>query len=237
MFIIITKNYKEMSKRAANIVIDKISKKPTLILGLPTGETPLGMYTELIKAYKKKKVNFSKIKTFNLDEYYPIKNNNENSYHYYMNKNLFDKINIKKKNINILNGEAKNWKKECSDYEKKIKKNPIDLMILGVGINGHIGFNEPGSLNNSKTRMIQLSDETRKINKTKNIYALTIGIFTIMSAKKIILLANGKNKAKAIKRLIEGPINKDCPVSFLRKHKNLIVILDKEAASLLKQSS
>lgn len=234
MLIIETKNYKELSKRASNLVIDEILKKPNLVLALSTGKTPLRMYKFLIKEYENKKVDFSEITFFNLDEYYPIKKNNKNSYNYYLNKKFFNHISIKRSDINLLDGETKNPKKECLDYERKIKKEKIDLVILGVGVNGHIGFNEPSSLNTSKTHVVKLSDETRKINKTKNIYALTTGISTIMSAKKIILLANGKDKAKAIKRLVEGPIDKDCPVSFLKKHKNLIVIIDKPAASLLK---
>jgi len=246
MLIIITKNYNELSKRAAELVVEEILKNPHLVLGLPTGATPVGMYKLLIKSYKNKtknknKLDFSKITCFNLDEYYPIKRNNKNSYYSFMHNNFFSHVNVKKSNINILNSESKNPKKDCILYEKKIKKNPIDLQILGVGINGHIGFNEPGSEFNSKTRIINLTENTIKRNsrffKNKSevpTQALTMGISTIMSAKKLILLANGKNKANAIKRLVNGPINKDCPVSFLRKHKNLVVIVDKEAASLLK---
>jgi glucosamine-6-phosphate deaminase len=241
MLIIITPNYNELSKRAADIVINEILKKSNLILGLPTGETPVGMYNLLVKFHKNKKLDFSKITCFNLDEYYPIKKTNKNSYYSFMQNNFFSHVNVKKSNINILDSESKNPEKDCILYEKKIKKNPIDLQILGVGINGHIGFNEPGSVLNSKTRVINLTENTIKRNsrffKNKNEVpksALTMGISTIMSAKKLILLANGKNKAKAIRRLVNGPINKDCPVSFLKKHKNLIVIIDKEAGSLLK---
>lgn len=245
MLIIITKDYKELSKRAAELVLEEILKKPNLVLGLPTGETPLGMYKLLVKSYqnknKDKKTDFSKITFFNLDEYYPLRKTDKNSYYSFMHDNFFSHVNVKKSNINILDSESKNPKKDCRLYEKKIKKNPIDLQILGAGINGHIGFNEPGSDFNSKTRLINLTENTKKRNSRffKNIdqvpkSALTMGISTIMSAKKIILLASGKNKANAIKRLVERPVDKNYPISFLKKHKNLIVIIDKSAGSLLK---
>jgi glucosamine-6-phosphate deaminase len=152
-----------------------------------------------------------------------------------MHKNLFNKININPENINLLNGEAKNPKKECENYEEKIKKNPIDLQLLGLGVNGHIGFNEPLAEKTSKTRFVELSQKTIKINKSKSTKALTMGIATIMNAKKIILLASGKNKAEAIKHLIEGKEDENWPVSFLRRHKNFVVLTDKEAGSLLHQ--
>ncbi len=240
MMIIKTKNYKEMSRICADFLIDEILKKPNITIGFATGETPLGVYKELVKAYKKKKVDFSKVMSFNLDEYYPIEKTNKNSYYYYMFKNLFSKINIKKSNINLLSGETKNTRKECEDYEKKIREDVIDIQLLGIGINGHIAFNEPGSSFNSKTRFIKLNKETIK-NNSKFFgndeipkFALTMGISTIMHAKKIILLASGREKARDIKFLVEGPVTKKFPASFLKKHKNLVVIVDKEAASMLR---
>lgn len=242
MLIIETENYKELSKRAAEILIYEINKKPSSVIGFATGGTPLGLYKNLVRSYKNKSVDFSKIISFNLDEYYPIKKESRDSYFYYMYKNLFDLININKKNINFLNGETKEYKKECKSFEKKINKNPIDIQIIGVGVNGHVAFNEPGTSINSKTRLINLTPETIEINsrffkkRKENVpkKALTMGIRTIMKSKKIILLASGKNKAKAIKRLIDGPIGKDYPISYFKKHKNLIVIIDKEAGRLLK---
>jgi glucosamine-6-phosphate deaminase len=244
MLIVQTKDYNEMSKRACEIIIDEMNRKPDIVLGFATGSTPEGLYKNLIVEYKKKKVDFSKAISFNLDEYYPIKKESKDSYFYYMHRKLFDSININKKNIHILNGEEKNWKKECQEYEEKIRKTPIDIQIIGVGVNGHVAFNEPGSNKNSKTRLVELTPETIDINsrffkKNKEAVprnALSMGISTIMSAKKIILLANGKNKANAIKRLIKGPIGKDCPISYFKDHKNLIVIIDNEAWSLLKIS-
>src|SRR4030042_1527955 len=232
MKLLKTKNYKEMSEKSVEIVIKEINKKPNLAVAFATGKTSLGLYKSLVEACKKKKIDFSEIKAFALDEYYPIKKSDKRSFYYYLYKNLFDKINLKKENINLLDGETKNPNKECRDYENKLKKNGIDLMILGVGINGHIAFNEPGSLKESKTRLVELFSETIKKNKIKNIKkALTIGISTIMKSKKIILLASGKNKAEAIKCLIKCKPNSCCPISFLRKHQNLIVIADKRAGS------
>jgi glucosamine-6-phosphate deaminase len=232
MKIIKVKDYNELSDVASKIIIEEITKKPNLVIGLPTGKSPLGTYKNLISEYKKGKVDFSNIRTFNLDEYYPIKKNDKKSYRHYMFKNLFDKINVKKENINLLDGTAKNFKKECEDYENKIRKNTIDLQIVGIGINGHIGFNEPGSLENSKTRLVALSLETIKRNKYLR-KALTIGISTILKSNKIILLASGKEKARAVQGLIKGQIDKNIPASFLRKNKNLTVIIDIEAGSLL----
>jgi len=243
MKIIITKNYKEMSKKAAEFIIDGVSRKPNLVLGFPSGETPMLMYKLLVKACKRKEVDFLKVRYFGIDEYYPIKKSSRNSSYYYMNNNFLNHVNIKKSNINMFDSETKNLEKYCAEYEKKIKKNPIDILVLGVGINGHIGFNEPSSRFNSKTRIVNLANETIKRNlrffKNKNIKdvpksAMTIGISTIMSSKQIILLASGKAKADAIKHLIDYPVSNNYPVSFLKKHKNLIVILDKSTASLLK---
>ncbi|MFA5174032.1 MAG: glucosamine-6-phosphate deaminase [Candidatus Pacearchaeota archaeon] len=235
MPIIQTKNYKELSKQAANLIIEEIRKKPNLTMCFATGKTPLLTYNLLTKAYKNKQISFSKIKAFNLDEYYPINPANKQSYSYYMHKNLFNHINIKQSNINLLNGEATNPKQECKQYNSKLSKNPLDIQILGVGVNGHIGFNEPNSSINSKTRLVSLSSQTKKINKTNNTKALTIGIKNILSAKKILLLASGKSKANAIKQLIENKnITSKYPITYLKHHKNLILIIDKAAASALR---
>jgi glucosamine-6-phosphate deaminase len=241
MLIIVTNNYKEMSKRAAELVSLEIKRKPELNLGLATGETPTLMYDELVKLYKNKKVDFSNVHAFMLDEYYKLPKNNKNSYYYYIHKKILDKVNIKKSNFNYLDSQSENIKKFIKKYNKIIRKSPIDLQILGVGVNGHIGFNEPPSSKHSKTRLIKLTESTRKANSRffKNIsevpkYAITLGIKNILKSKKIILLASGKNKALAIKNLVKEKPSRNWPVSFLKKHKKLIIILDKEAASLLK---
>ena len=230
MKIIKTKNYSEFSSMAVQKVISQLNEKPKSVICLPTGKTPLKMYKLLVKANRQKKINFSKAIFFNLDEYSPIDSKDKRSYSYYLFKNLFGKIDVKKPNIHLLNGNARDSRKECKDYEYLIKKNPIDLAILGVGVNGHIAFNEPGSLKNSKTRLVELTSETKKINKT-NKKALTMGIATIMKAKRILLLASGKKKSDAINCLIKGKPNKNWPVSFLSQHKNLTVIIDKAVGS------
>ncbi len=219
MKVIRAKNYKDLSKKSFEIVVKEISKKPNLSIAFATGKTPIGLYKNLVEAFEKGKVNFSKVKAYNLDEYYPIKKNNKESYNYYLHKKLFDKINIPKKNLNLLNGEAKNWKRECSNYERKIRKSKVDLMILGVGENGHVAYNEPGSEIDSKTRLVELK------HKALRKKALTIGISTILSAKKIILLSSGNKKEKAINCLLKSKQNKNCPVSFLKNHRNLTVII------------
>ncbi len=233
MKLIKVKNYNELSEKASDIVINEVLENSKAVLGFATGVTPLGLYKNLVEAFKKRKVDFSGVKTFNLDEYYPIKKTSKNSYHYYMHKNLYDKINVKKENVNLFDGEAKNSRKECERYKKELSKVKIDLQILGVGVNGHVGYNEPGSTLNSKTRLINLSEETiksklKQFRNKKNfpLQALTIGIKNIMSAKKLLLLASGKEKKEAIKHLIYGKVSSEWPVSFLRKHKNLTVIVD-----------
>jgi glucosamine-6-phosphate deaminase len=227
-----TKNYSEMSKKAADIIISQVNKKPNSTICLPTGKTPMGTYKSLIKENKRNKVDFSKTQFFNLDEYYPIDPKNKLSFTNYLYKKFFNHVNATKSKINLLKGNTKNPKKECEKYEDKIKKNPIDLLVLGIGINGHIAFNEPGSNQNSKTRLIKLSKETIKnkfgfFTKQKPKSALTIGIKTILSSKKIILLASGKKKTKAINKLIKEKPNKKNPASFLKNHKNLTIIFNK----------
>jgi len=234
MIIIEVKNYKELSKKASDLLINEIHRNPKLVIGLATGISFLGFYKNLVNAYKKKLVDFSKVKTFNLDEYHPIKRIDKRSFNYYMNNLFFNKVNIKKINIHMLNGEAKNPKKECLAYEKELRKNPIDIQFLGVGINGHIGFNEPNSDIKSKTRLVKLTKSTIKRNwlfMRRNIpdHALTIGIQDILKAKKIVLLASGKYKSLALSYLINKKINKQVPVSYLIKHKNLVIIADKGA--------
>ncbi len=229
MKILEVKNYRALSEKAAEIVLKEVKKKPGLVLGLASGKTTFGLYKQLVKAYKKKQVDFSKIKVFSLDEFYPIKKSDKKSFHYYFFKNFLDKVNIKKDNIHLLDGEARNPDVECMEYEKKIKSNRIDLQILGVGVNGHIAFNEPGSLRTSKTRLVKLAPETIKRGVPGK--ALSQGISTIMQARKLLLLASGKKKAEAISHLKES--SKQWPVSFLEKHKNLTVLIDKRAGNLL----
>ena len=230
MKLIIVKSIKEIALEVLDILYKQ--KKRNLVLGLATGNTMIPFYQELVRYFKNGKISFTDVRTFNLDEYL-LSGDNKKSLRFFMDKNLFNKIDIKKENIHFLNGLADDIELECKNYEKEIKKaGGIDLQILGIGRNGHIGFNEPGSSFNSKTRKIKLSEMTLKDNKVGK-YALTVGIATIMRAKKIILLANGKHKADAIAKSVRGKIYEKVPASILKKHKDVTFIIDKEAASKL----
>jgi len=241
MQVIIEKNYQDMSKKAAELVASQIIFKPASVLGFATGSTPLGMYEELIYLYQKGEVNFSEIISFNLDEYFKISPDDKNSYHYYMMNNFFNKINIKKSNIHLLNGMTDDVEKECSKYDKAIEKNGgIDLQILGIGPNGHIGFNEPEKKLHARTHLVKLSQETIEANsrffsdKTKvPDKAISVGMATILKAEKIILLASGKNKAEAVKNTVNGFVDTMIPASFLQTHPCITMIIDEEAAILL----
>lgn len=240
MQLIIKDNYKELSKEAAKIVIEQIKSKPNSVIGFATGDTPLGLYKELIKAHKNG-LDFSQIITFNLDEYLGLPDSHGQSYNYYMWDKLFNHINIKKENVNIPDGTAFDPEKFCEEYEAKIKKSGgIDLQILGIGRNGHIGFNESGSKFNSRTRIVNLTKQTRKDNakffediNNVPVQAITIGISTILKSKKIILLANGKEKAENIRKLMNESKTEKFPASALKDHPNTIILVDKDAASLL----
>jgi len=241
MRIIIVENYEEMSKKAATMVASQTILKPDSILGLATGDTPTGMYQELIKLYKNKEIDFSETKTFNLDEYYGINKENNQSYYYYMMNNFFEHININKENINMPNGIAENIDKECKAYEERISQaGGIDIQVLGIGGNGHIGFNEPGVNFEAETHLVDLDEKTIEANSrffesieevpTK---AVSMGIKTIMHSKKIILLASGIAKAEAIANAVNGKISSEVPASILQLHKDVTIIVDKEAASKL----
>ena len=226
MKLIILKDKKQVSIKAGKIVSDLIKKNPNAVLGLATGKTMIPFYKNLTK----QDLDFSKIKTFNLDEYIGLKETDKKSFRYFMNKYFFNKININKKNIHFPSYNSKK-------YEKEIKKEKIDLQILGIGRNGHIGFNEPGSSFKSVTRKVKLTKNTRFVNKLfgrSSTHAFTMGIKTIMSSRKIILLAFGFAKADAIQKAIEGKLSEDVPASILRKHRNVTFILDERAASKLK---
>lgn len=239
--IVYVKNYEDMSKKAANIVASQLTLKPNSVLGLATGSTSIGMYNQLVKAYNKGLISFKEAVTFNLDEYFGLKRENNQSYYYYMYENFFKHTDIDMKHINIPNGIAKDIHKECLEYERRIRKNGgIDLQVLGIGRNGHIGFNEPDIKFEALTHMVKLDEETIRDNSrffhsiedvpTK---AISMGIKTIMHARKIILLACGKEKADAIHEAIFGKITPELPASVLQLHPDVIFILDKEAASRL----
>lgn len=241
MRIIVVKSYHEMSKRAANMVASQVVLKPDSILGLATGETPLGMYKELVKMYEAGIVDFSEASTFNLDEYCGLSKDNPQSYHHYMVKNLFSHVNFDISRINIPDGMAIDVQKECSDYDNKIKKaGGIDIQILGIGRNGHIGFNEPDIKFESRTHLVKLDEDTilansRFFNSIDEVptRAISMGIKNIMHAGKIVLLANGVEKANAIYKTIKGKITPEVPASILQLHRDVVIMIDEEAASLI----
>ncbi|MBR4295586.1 MAG: glucosamine-6-phosphate deaminase [Clostridia bacterium] len=237
MELILCKTYEEMSLAAADQISELVCKKPDCTLGLATGSTPVGMYRELVKRYEKGELDFSKVKTFNLDEYYPISPENDQSYYYFMHDNLFSHINIPEENINIPCGNAPDAEAECHRYEDLIAASEaVDIQILGIGQNGHIGFNEPDDFLYASTHITGLTDSTIAANarffESENDVpkkALTMGIGTILRAKKIILLANGKSKHAAISALLDDKITTSCPATFLKTHPNVVLICDEEA--------
>ena len=241
MEVIIKDTYEEMSALAAQMIAELIQKKPNCILGLATGSTPVGTYKELIRLHKEEGLDFSKVITFNLDEYVGLLPDHDQSYRSFMNVNLFNHINIKKENTNVLDGMADDIPAACEAYEKKIKKSGgLDIQLLGIGANGHIAFNEPGSSLGSRTRVKTLDEGTRKDNARffKSMdevpqYAVTMGIGTIMEARELILLANKDNKAEAISKTVEGPITAIVPATIVQLHPKAIIITDKAAASKL----
>lgn len=237
----IFKNYDELSCKAASIVSSQVILKPNSVLGLATGATPLGMYQKLKKIYEKGIVDFSNVVTFNIDEYLDLDYKNPNSYHYYMYNNFFNYINIQQENINFppqVNGKVGDLYQE---YDKRIEdKGGIDLQILGIGINGHIGFNEPNQELITCTHITKLSEDTINVNngffsrkdEMPN-RAISLGIGSIIKAKNILLLASGKSKANIIAKIFNNKITTSNPSSFLKLHPNITTILDEDAAKFV----
>ncbi len=238
MKLIKVNDYYEMSRKAASIIASQITLKPDSVLGLATGDTPLGMYNELVKLYNNKELDFSEVVSFNLDEYYGLDISNKQSYYYFMMNNLFKYINVPAANINIPNGSAENIQKECLRYEEKIKKaGGIDIQVLGIGVNGHIGFNEPDVNFEAKTHLVTLDKSTIQANSRFFINqddvptkAISMGIGTIMNSKKILLLACGSAKADIISKAVKGKITPEIPASILQLHQDVTVIVDAAAA-------
>ena len=240
MKVILCENYEEMSAKAANIFAAQLTLKPDSILGLATGSTPVGMYKKRIEKNEAGEIDFSAVKTFNLDEYYPIKRDNSQSYFTFMNENLFSHINIDMANTHVPNGETDDAEAECKEYEKKLAAaGGVDLQVLGIGQNGHIAFNEPDDALFSYTHVTDLTKSTIEANsrffdseKDVPTQAITMGMASIMSAKKIVLLANGANKKDAVKALLDDKITPSVPATLLKIHPDVILICDKEAYAL-----
>lgn len=237
MKLYICKTYDEMSEKAAAIVAEIVKEKPDCVLGLATGSTPVGLYTKLAEMYNAGELDFSRVKSVNLDEYYPISPDNNQSYRYFMNENLFNKINIDKANTYVPDGSAADPDRACADYEKIVDgMGQVDVQILGIGQNGHIGFNEPADKLYPLTHVTDLTEST--INANARFFssidevptrALTMGIGTILRAKKIIILANGAAKRDAVRKMLDGMLDCSCPASMLNVHRDVIVICDEAA--------
>ncbi len=241
MKIIRAKDYKDMSRKAANIVFAQIIMKPNCVLGLATGSTPIGTYAQLVEWYNKGDLDFSEVTTVNLDEYKGLSRDNEQSYYYFMKENLFSKVNINPERTFLPDGMETDSDKACSDYNRLIANlGEVDLQVLGIGHNGHIGFNEPGTSFEAETHCVDLTESTMKANQRffESIddvprQAYTMGIKTIMQAKKILLLASGEDKAQIIKEAFFGPITPQVQASVLQLHNDVTIVADEAALSLI----
>lgn len=237
MKIIKTEDYERMSKTAANIIAAQIVLKPNSVLGLATGSSPIGTYKELIKKCENGDVDFSDITTVNLDEYKGLPRTNDQSYYYFMNENLFNHINIDKERTHVPNGMEEDEKAECENYEALIREvGGIDLQLLGIGHNGHIGFNEPADQFDKETHCVDLTESTIQANKRffasaddvpKQAYSMGIG--TIMAAKKILVVVSGTDKAAIVKKALTGPVTPSVPASILQMHPDVTVVCDATA--------
>ena len=241
MRFIVTKDYNDMSRKAANIISAQIITKPNCVLGLATGSTPVGTYKQLVEWYNKGDLDFSEVSTVNLDEYKGLDHENDQSYYYFMMNNLFKHVNIDLSRTHVPDGTEPDPEKACADYEKIVKSyGGIDLQLLGLGHNGHIGFNEPADDFPKVTHCVDLTESTIKANarffeKIEDVptQAYTMEIGTIFKAKRILLIASGKDKAEIVKKAFCGPIDPQVPASILQLHPDVTVVLDKDAASLL----
>ena len=240
MKVIKVKNYEELSKVAAEIVGTLVKAKPTATLGLATGSSPIGLYKNLIKMYENKEISFEQVSSYNLDEYCGLPKGHQESYYSFMHRNLFDHIDIKEDNIHLPSSEGKDLEKNCKDYNDLLNNANVDLQVLGIGGNGHIGFNEPNTSFDQETFIVELTEKTRLdnarfFNSLEEVptHAITMGIKNIMQANKILLIASGKGKQEAIKRLLNGKVSEDFPASILHNHNDVVVIVDDGACALL----
>ena len=231
------KDYKDMSRKAANIISAQVIMKPNCVLGLATGSTPIGTYDQLVEWYNKGDLDFSEVTTVNLDEYKGLPRTNDQSYYYFMHQHLFDRVNIYPERTNVPNGMEPDAEKECGRYEELIRSlGGVDLQLLGLGHNGHIGFNEPGEAFEKETHCVDLTESTIEANKRffasaddvpKQAY--TMGIKTIMQAKKILIVVNGENKADIVERAFFGPVTPEVPASILQLHNDVTLVGDEAA--------
>jgi glucosamine-6-phosphate deaminase len=241
MEVILVENYSEMSEKAARIIEEQINKNDHSILGFATGSTPLGLYGNLIEGHKNRGVSYKNVQSFNLDEYLGLDKNHPGSYHTFMYENLFKDIDISMEHIQIPHSSSRSMEQECKRYDQVIDSiGPIDLQILGIGSNGHIGFNEPGSNPNNTTHVVELAASTRNDNahffgslEEVPTHAITMGIKSILKSRRILILASGKRKAEAVKRLLSANISEMFPASHLWNHHDVTLIVDQEAYKLV----
>jgi glucosamine-6-phosphate deaminase len=239
MEVVICKSYEELSRRAALAVAGVMNTKPNAVLGMATGSSPLGLYQELVRMHENESLDFSQVTTFNLDEYVGLPVTHDQSYHYFMHENFFKHVNIPKSNIHIPSGTTSNYQAFCQWYEERINEcGGIDAQILGIGSDGHIAFNEPTSSLASRTRLKTLAQQTiddnaRFFDKAEDvpIYAITMGVGTILDSRKLVLVANGENKADAIAKAVEGPVTSMITASALQLHPDVDIFTDDGAAS------
>jgi len=245
MLVILRKTYDDLSHEAARLIADRLRRKPNLVLGLATGSTPLGLYKALIEMHKREGLDFSKVTTFNLDEYVGLPPSHEQSYRRFMHDNFFSHINLDSRYTHVPDGMANDIEAHCEWYEQRIRDvGGIDIQVLGIGANGHIAFNEPGSSLGSRTRIKTLTEATMRDNarfffqrKPEEVprYAITMGIGTIMEARELLILASGEKKADAVKSAVEGPITATCPASICQMHRRAFFFIDEGARSKLTQ--
>lgn len=241
MNVLVFDTEEQIGIAAGYYMCGQVLQKPDSVLGLATGSTPIKAYDHMIKLYRQGAVDFSQVTTFNLDEYCNLDIKDKNSYHSFMYENLFNNINIPDENINFLDGNADDVEQECKIYEKKIKQaGGIDIQLLGIGSNGHIAFNEPAESFQRWSHIVALKESTIKdnsrfFNSIEEVptHALTMGIGSIMQAKRILIIALSEHKAKAVKQVIDGQVTPQCPASVLQFHPDVTLMLDKGAASLL----
>lgn len=240
MKVIVCKNTEELANEALKVMLDVIKSKESPIIGLATGSSPIGLYNAMIRDHKENGTSYKNVKSVNLDEYVGLGIESDQSYVYFMNDNLFKSIDIDKNNTNLPNGKAVDMNAECERYTALLNSMPQDIQLLGIGGNGHIGFNEPGTPFDSTTHIVELQERTRLDNARffssldeVPTHAITMGIKNIMNAKKILVVANGKGKADAVYSMVKGEITESCPASVLQNHSDVIVIVDEDAASKL----
>ena len=242
MVLIEAKDYKDMSRKAANIISAQVIMKPHAVLGLATGSTPVGAYKQLVEWYNKGDLDFANVTSVNLDEYKGLDPDNDQSYRYFMNTNLFDHVNIDKARTYVPNGLEEDSEKACADYNEIIRSvGGIDIQLLGIGGNGHIGFNEPGEAFEKETHCVDLTESTIKANARffesmdevpKQAY--TMGIKNIMQARKVLLIVSGEGKAEILDKVLYGPVTPQVPASILQLHNDLTVVADEAAMSVIK---